>query len=70
MFSLDSMAISMRKAREKRNLSKRALAKLANVPYATLCNAENALHAPSVFTLVSLARALRISIDDYIGFAP
>lgn len=63
----NSIAISIRAARERKMISRRELCKMARVPYATMSAAEAGTHLPSVLALAACAKALNISIGEYIG---
>jgi transcriptional regulator with XRE-family HTH domain len=57
----------MRKARERVGLSRRELGELTGIAENTILNAEHDLTNITVFNLICLADALKISIDEYIG---
>lgn len=62
-----SIALSIRAARENKRLTRRDLCAAADVPYATLSAAESGTHLPSVLVLAACAKALNLSLGDYIG---
>lgn len=61
---------SARKAREAAGLSRAKLSDLSGVPQTTIYNIEHDRRVPSVLNAEALARALQISIENYIAAAP
>lgn len=58
---------AMKKARLSAGVSRRVLAEAAGIHPQSLVEYELDRHAPGVFALVSLADALGLTIDEYIG---
>jgi len=60
---------NIRKYRKKLGLSQDQLARKANIPYSTYLKIESG-HTPnpSIQTIVNIAEALNLSIDEIIGF--
>lgn len=56
--------------REQRGESQEAVARRADIATATYSRIENGLNEPSLATLVKLAAALQVSIDDLVGHTP
>jgi transcriptional regulator with XRE-family HTH domain len=53
--------------RKRQKLSKKELADIAGISYATLSNYENGKAIPSAETIVRLALALNVSVSDLIS---
>ena len=59
---------NIRKYRKKFNLTQEALARKANVSYNTVIKLEtNAITDPRMQTLIKLADAFRITLDELVG---
>ena len=54
-------------ARKKQNFSRKQLAEKAGYDYMTLYYFEEGLRFPRITTVVDFAKALGISVDEYIG---
>lgn len=65
--TVNSIARSMRECREKKMVSRRELSQYSGVPYSTIGAAEAGTHIPNVLTLAACARALNLSLSEYIG---
>ena len=61
---------AMRKARCEAGIRQTKLAECSGVNAALISDYERGMRYPNVLTLVSLADALGISIDEYIGRTP
>lgn len=57
----------MRLAREKAGLTRKKLSEISGVSYQSIYNCEHDLFSPTLFTVMCLADALKISIDEYVG---
>ena len=57
----------MRKARNRAGVTMLELSKVAGVNYRTIYRAETDKSDTNIFTIICLADALGISIDEYIG---
>lgn len=58
----------LRKVREERELSQQQLADMANIHKTSLQRMENARQAATIDVLISLAKALDISLSDLVKF--
>jgi len=56
----------LRKLRLERGLSLRDLEKLSGVAYSGICRMENGEYLPNIKTLLKLARALNVRVEDLI----
>ena len=57
----------MRKARKDAGLSREKLRDLSGITVLTIRNSETNRVSPTLYTMIRLADALKISIDEYIG---
>jgi transcriptional regulator with XRE-family HTH domain len=57
----------LRELREKRELSLRALAELAEMSYTYISDMERGLRVPSLTTIIRLAVALDCKVTDLVG---
>ena len=62
-----SMGNSMERARKKRGLSRPKLSALAGVSELCIWKSEHDLSIPNLYSVIALADALNVSIDEYIG---
>ena len=60
---IHQIAYQFKSKRKKLGLSRRKLAKLANVPHVTIVRIENAVANPSLNTLIEIAYALDSCLD-------
>jgi len=60
---IHQIAYQFKNKRKKLGLSRRKLAKLANVPHVTIVRIENAVANPSLNTLIEIAYALDSCLD-------
>ena len=58
---------SMAKARKDRGLNQCQLERLTHINHTNISAYEADRHYPNLLTLITLANALHISIDEYIG---
>lgn len=58
---------AMRAARERKGMSVRGLAKIADISYMTIYRLESDEIGGALASVVRLADALGLSIDEYIG---
>ncbi len=58
---------AMRKCREKKGYSRQRLANKSNVPYSNIVAWERDVCVPNVLSLIELADALDVSIDELVG---
>ncbi len=66
--SSTSLEKSIKKLRNKLNMSQDQLAKKANIPFSTLVKIEAGYtRNPSIETLIKIADAFGISIDELVG---
>lgn len=65
---MSDYAASMRRARLEGGLSVRELSEKSGVTPMTIYSVERGARNPSLTTLVRLASALRLSLDDYVGY--
>ncbi len=62
------IATNIKKLRKQKQLSQDRLARLADIPYNTLVKIESGKsNNPTFETLLKLANALKISIDELVG---
>lgn len=60
---------NIRKNRQKLGLSQDQLARKANIPYSTYLKIESGYTPnPSIQTIINIAEALNLSVDEVIGF--
>jgi transcriptional regulator with XRE-family HTH domain len=64
------MAIRLREWRNKRGLSLRKLGDLSGVHYVSLVKLEGGKLDPQLSTLMKLCKALRITMNQLVGFRP
>lgn len=64
---MSDYAAAMRRARLEGGLSVKELSEKSGVTVMTIYSVESGARNPSLTTLVRLASALRLSLDDYIG---
>ena len=57
----------MKAARKAAGLSRPQLSKISGISVVAIYNNEHDLVLPRLFTVICLADALKISIDEYIG---
>lgn len=57
----------MRAARKAAGLTRSQLSEISGVSPQSIYNCEHDIFSPTLFTVMCLADALKISIDDYIG---
>lgn len=62
-----NIAENMKNARKRIGYTQKELAKIAGVQVAIVCNLENGRTESRLSTIIKLADALGISIDEYIG---
>ena len=67
--SVAAFGVHLRKLREARGWSQQALADYADVAKLTVQRIEHAKGAPTLDVLVSLARALQVSLPELMDFA-
>lgn len=65
---MSDYAASMRRARLGSGLSVKELSEKSGVTVMTIYSVESGSRNPSLTTLVRLASALRLSLDDYVGY--
>lgn len=58
---------AMRKAREAKGFTQRKLAAKVGITNTTISNCETDRHYPNLFTVISIADVLGISLDDLVG---
>mgnify|MGYP001852013363 CR=1 FL=1 len=63
------IAEKLREARQKKSLSQKELAKIADVAPATISAYEKGVKSPSLIISMKLAKALDISMDELCGFS-
>lgn len=63
---VESIGDYIKRFREAKNLSQRALAKLSNVSNTQISRIESGLRMPGLNTLVSLAKHLDLSMQDLL----
>jgi len=61
---------SLRRIRDARALSMRALGKKAGISYVTLARIETGIYDPRLSTLQKLAKALKVTVAQVIGDQP
>ena len=64
---MNILAKSARECREAKGWSRQQLANAADIHRHTVDNIEAGLHAPSIYTVMLLADALGVSLDEYVG---
>lgn len=64
---MESIGLTMRKCRKKKNLTIKELADKSGVHRNTIINCETDKLVPSLYTLIDLADTLNVSLDEYIG---
>ena len=64
---MTQIALNAKHIREQRGESQEAVARRANITTATYSRVENGRNAPSLDTLVRIAAALEVSLDDLVG---
>lgn len=57
----------MREARERKGVSRAKLSRISGVHYQAIYNAEKDKCYTNLFSVICLADALKIPIDEYIG---
>ena len=67
---MDVLAENLKRQRKQANLTQAELAEAAGLPRATVANLEQPGANPSVSTIVAVAKALGISIDDLLAPPP
>ena len=60
----------LRKLRRKQNLTLRELEKLSGVDYTSISKIETGAAEPKVNTIVKLAKALNVSLDELLELEP
>jgi transcriptional regulator with XRE-family HTH domain len=63
---LDQFGKKVREAREKRGLSTRGLADLADIDYANFNRIENGLREPKLSMIITIANALGVDPSDLL----
>ena len=58
---------NIKRLRAQHKLTQSELAKLADIPRATLANMEGTISNPSISTVIKVAQALGVSVDDLIS---
>lgn len=58
---------SMKNVRKQKNIKSRELARITGIPHTTISRYENGWIIPGIFNLITLADALEVSLDEYIG---
>lgn len=58
---------AMRKAREDKGFSRQKLVNKSNVPFYSIVSWEKDLHVPNILSLIDIANALDISLDELVG---
>ena len=64
----NTMGANMRAVREAKGVPVEVLAKWTGISYGSIRNIESGKTSPRLTTVVRLATALRVSVDEYIGF--
>jgi len=67
---MDALAENLKQQRKRANLTQAELAEAAGLPRATVANLEQVGANPSVSTIVAVAKALGISIDELLAPPP
>jgi transcriptional regulator with XRE-family HTH domain len=58
---------NIQKIRKSQNLTQDELARKAGIPYTTIAKIESGMvKNPTIMTLVKLAKALKVSLDDFV----
>lgn len=57
----------MRKCRKEHGLKQKELAEKAMMPAPFVSGYERDVHTPTIFSLITLADVLGVSLDEYIG---
>lgn len=60
------IATNLRKFRAIKRLSQEELAELSDLSQQYICSIENAKVNPSIFTMMKIAEALNVSVNDLI----
>ena len=68
--AMDSLADNLKHQRKRAHLTQAGLAEAAGLPRATVANLEQVGANPSVSTIVAVAKALGISIDELLAPPP
>ena len=63
-----AFGMHLRRLRESKNLSQQKLADLADVAKITVQRIENAKYSATIDVLLSLAKALRVSLSELVNF--
>jgi transcriptional regulator with XRE-family HTH domain len=65
--SKSTIALNIKKYRQKINVSQDRLSKMADVTYNTIIKIESGANKnPTIETLAKIAKALKVSVDDLI----
>jgi XRE family transcriptional regulator, regulator of sulfur utilization len=67
---MDSLSANLRRLRKQAKLTQAELARLSGLPRATLANMEQPGSNPSVQTVMAVAKAFTVSIDELLSPAP
>lgn len=60
------IATNLRKFRAIKRISQEELAELSDLSQQYICSSENAKVNPSIFTMMKIAEALNVSVNDLI----
>jgi DNA-binding XRE family transcriptional regulator len=66
--TIKAFGIHLRKLREERNMSQQELADIADVAKITVQRVENAKYTVTLDVMISLAKALRITLQELTDF--
>lgn len=61
---------SMRKCRKRKSVSIAKLSRMSGIHQNTIRNSETNKHMSNIYTIMKLADALGVSIDEYVGHEP
>jgi len=62
------LGLTLQRARQKAGLTQQAMCQQAGLSYSTLAKIERgAIKAPSIFTIINIAKVLNLSLDQLIG---
>lgn len=58
---------SMKNVRKQKKIKSRELERMTGISHTTISRYENDYLVPGIFNLITLADALEVSLDEYIG---
>lgn len=64
---MSDFAKNLKKYRKRKKYSQKELAEKVNYGYTTIANYESGRNEPSLDTLITLAKALDVTVDELVG---